>query len=137
MDDLMASASLAVAGMKAQAKRLRVISQNMANADSLAKTRGGDPYRRQVISFRQALDRAMGAKKPVADKVMPDQSQFGQKYEPSHPMADAAGYVKTPNVNMLVEIMDMREAELSYQANTAALMTSRSMAAQTLDLLNN
>ena len=137
MDDLKASASLAVAGMKAQARRLRVVSQNMANADSLATKRGGDPYRRQIITFREEYDKAIGAKAVDSGKVVPDRSEFGKRYDPHHPAADEAGYVLTPNVNMLVEIMDMREAERSYEANMAVMNVSRDMASGTLSLLSN
>ena len=137
MDDLNVSSALAVAGMKAQARRLRVISENMANADSVATTRGGAPYRRQVITFRQEYDKALKAKAVDAGRVAKDPSEFGRKYDPHHPAADEAGYVLTPNVNMLVEIMDMREAERGYEANMAVMNVSRDLVGSTLGLLSN
>jgi len=135
MDDLLKTFSISSAGMRVQGARLRVISQNIANADSLAQDPNGKPYRRQTITFRNELDRAVGLETVRVSKVRPDMSEFGRRYEPSHPAADADGYVLTPNVNRLVEMTDMREAQRSYEANLNVIKSSRSMLLNTIDLL--
>src|ERR1700744_3566103 len=135
MDDLTSSSEIAAKGMKAQATRLRVISENLANADSTAEVPGGDPYRRKLITFRNQLDKSMGADIVRVKKIFDDPSQLPSKYDPSHPGANAQGYVLTPNVNPLIEMMDMREAQRSYEANMNVISTSRQMVAKTLDLL--
>lgn len=129
------SLEMAVAGMKAQGARLRVIAENIANAESLGDTPGADPYRRKVITFKNVLDRTLGAEIVSVGRVRPDMSDFRLTYEPEHPAADENGYVKMPNVNALVEIMDMREAQRSYEANLNMLEVSKSMLARTVDLL--
>ena len=135
MDDLQKSAVIAVSGMKAQAERLRVISENLANADSTAQTPDGLPYRRKVLTFKNELDRTNGLHRVTVDKVKPDTSDFNKRYDPHHPAADRDGYVLTPNVNSLVEMMDMREAQRSYEANMNVISTSRTMLSQTVQLL--
>ena len=134
-NDLSVSADIAVSGMKAQAERLRVISENMANADSVSVVPGEDPYRRQVVSFKNYVDRETGAQMVKVDKVMKDQSPFEKKYAPNHPGADAQGYVLLPNVNPLIEMMDLKEAQRSYEANLNVMRTARSMNSQVLDIL--
>lgn len=136
MDDLSKATSIAAFGMKAQGKRLRVISENLANVDSLAKTPGGEPYRRKQITFRNALDRELDADVVRADRTRRDmKTDFGREYNPSHPAADENGYVLTPNVDPLIEMMDMREAQRSYQANLSVISMSRDMLSKTIDLL--
>lgn len=135
MDDLLKTFSISSAGMRVQGARLRVISQNIANADSLAQDPNGKPYRRQTITFRNELDRAVGLDTVRVNKVRPDMSEFGRRYEPSHPAADADGYVLTPNVNRLVEMTDMREAQRSYEANLNVIKSSRAMLMSTIDVL--
>jgi flagellar basal-body rod protein FlgC len=126
---------IAVSGMKAQAERLRVISENLANADSLPRAPDQQPYRRKILTFRNVLDKSIGADTVRVDKVDVDRSPFNKIYQPNHPAADAAGYVLTPNVNSLVELMDMREAERSYEANMDVVSASRTMLANTINLL--
>jgi len=126
---------VSAAGMKAQGDRLRVIAENLANKDSAPKTAGGDPYRRKIVTFTNVLDRELNASLVKADKVRTDDSEFPLKHDPSHPAANADGYVKLPNVNTLVELMDMREAQRSYEANLNMIEVSKSMLARTLDLL--
>ena len=129
------SAAMAVAAsaLKAQQARMRVIAENLANADSTARTPGGDPYRRQVPVFStKDIDGVQGV---AMTKVEQDQSAFRTAYEPGHPGADASGYVKLPNVDGLVEAMDMREAQRAYEANLNVIETARAMQARTLDLL--
>jgi len=134
-NDFVRSMGIATSGLRAQAGRMRVISENIANADSTASTSGGDPYRRKVPTFSSALDRALGAQVVTLGRIRPDQSDFHVKYEPSNPAADAAGNVKYPNVNPLVEMTDMREAQRSYEANLNIIGATRRMIQRTLDIL--
>jgi len=133
--DFARSMSIATSGLRAQAGRMRVISENVANADSTAATAGGDPYRRKVPTFTSALDRAVDAKVVSLGKVVPDQSAFRVKYDPSNPAADATGNVKYPNVNPLIEMTDMRDAQRSYEANLNIIGATRRMIQRTLDIL--
>lgn len=133
--NLSVSADIAVSGMKAQAERLRVISENMANANCVGIRPGEDPYRRQVVTFKNYVDEATGAQLVKVDKVLPDRSPFQMKYMPDHPAANAEGYVAMPNVNPLVEMMDMKEAQRSYDANMSMMQTARDMNSKILDVL--
>jgi len=126
---------MSAAGMKAQGERLRVIAENMANGDSAATTPGGDPYRRKMVTFQNVLDREMNMKLVDVDKVIEDKTELPLKFDPTHPGANEDGYVKLPNVNTLVELMDMREAQRSYEANLNMIEVSKSMLSRTLDLL--
>jgi len=135
MTDLVKSMNVSAAGMKVQGTRLRVISENVANADSTALTPGGVPYRRKLVTFENVFNRQLGAEVVRVRDITRDTSDFQQRYEPGHPAADANGYVKTSNVNTLVEITDMREAERSYEANMRVLRASRGMLERTIDLL--
>ncbi len=135
MDDIIKTMRISGAGMRVQGQRLRVIAQNIANANSLPQEPGKDPYRRKVVTFKNELDRTIGLKTVQLDKVQPDKSVFGKRYEPSHPAADADGYVPTPNVNTLIEMTDMREAQRSYEANLSVIKSSKAMLNQTIDLL--
>lgn len=134
-NDLTLSADIAASGMRAQSERLKVISQNMANADSLSTEKGKDPYRRQVVSFANYVDEKTGAQKVKVDRIVKDMSPFEKKYDPNHPAADDRGYVSLPNVNPLVEMMDMKEAQRVYEANLNMLKTAREMNNSTLDIL--
>ena len=133
--NLSVSADIAVSGMKAQSERLRIISENMANADSIGIRPGEDPYRRQVVTFKDYIDKETGAKMVKVDKVVPDESQFPLKYDPNHPAANAEGYVAMQNVNPLIEMMDLKEAQRSYDANLSMMQTARDMNSKVLDLL--
>lgn len=135
VSDFSRSMGIATSGLRAQAGRMRVISENIANADSTAQTAGGDPYRRKVPTFVSALDRALDAKLVTLGRIAPDQADFRRKYEPSNPAADATGYVKYPNVNPLVEMTDMRDAQRSYEANLNIISATRRMIQRTLDIL--
>ena len=126
---------IATSGLRAQAGRMRVISENIANADSTAPTAGGDPYRRKVPTFSSQLDRALDAQDRRARQDQARPSDFRTKYEPSNPAADANGYVKYPNVNPLVEMTDMRDAQRSYEANLNIISATRRMIQRTLDIL--
>lgn len=133
--NLTLSADIAASGMKAQAERLKVISQNMANVDSVSTEAGGEPYRRQVVSFQNYVDPQTGAQKVRVNRIVKDMSPFEKKYDPNHPAADAKGYVSLPNVNTLVEMMDMKEAQRVYDANLNMLKTAREMNSSVLDIL--
>ena len=133
--DLMESLMISAAGMRVQGERLRVISENIANVDSVSEVPGGDPYRRKTITFQNALDREMGIDLVKVKKVGLDASEFTRKYDPNNPAADKAGYVKLPNVNSLIEMNDMREAQRSYEANLKVIEVSRGMLQRTIDLL--
>lgn len=133
--NLTLSADIAASGMKAQSERLKVISQNMANADSVSAEPGGEPYRRQVVSFENYVDKNTGAQKVRVDRIVKDMSPFEKKYDPHHPAADAQGYVSLPNVNPLIEMMDMKEAQRVYDANLNMLKTAREMNSSVLDIL--
>ena len=121
--------------MKSQGERMRVISENLANKDSVGRTPDEDPYRRKMVTFKNELDRELGARKVNVDKIVEDKTDFGLKYDPSHPAANEDGYVKVPNVNALVEVMDMKETQRSYQANLGVIDASKKMIMQTLDIL--
>lgn len=133
--DFFKSMQIAASGLKAQSGRMRIIAENIANAGSTASTPGGDPYRRKIPTFKQVFDRELGANVVEHGKVKKDPSDFGTRYNPGHPAADEKGYVKTPNVSTLIEGMDMREAQRSYQANLNVVTASRRMLARTLDIL--
>ncbi|PCJ71781.1 MAG: flagellar basal body rod protein FlgC [Rhodobiaceae bacterium] len=133
--DLVKSMMIAASGMRAQSGRMRVLAENIANAQSTATTEGGEPYRRQIVTFRSELDRELGANVVRVGKPIQDQSAFELKYMPGHPAADENGYVEMPNVNGLVEAMDMKEAQRSYEANLNMIQVSRRMLSQTIELL--
>ena len=125
--------AIAASALRAQQARMRVIAENIANANSTSKTAGGDPYRRQVPVFEPAkIDGGLGVRMA---RVEGDRSDFKTTYDPGNPSADAKGYVKTPNVNSLVEALDMREAQRAYEANLNVIETARAMDTRTLDLL--
>jgi len=133
--ELFDSLMISAAGMRAQGERLRVIAENMANADSVAETPGADPYRRKVITFKNEFDRELGVDLVKVKKVDVDPSDFRKRYDPGHPSADKSGFVSLPNVNALVELTDMREAQRSYEANLKLIETARSMLSRTIDIL--
>ena len=133
--DLVKALNVSASGLKAQGTRLRVIAENIANADSTAQRPGAEPYRRRVVTFGNVLDRELGAQTVRVDDIVPDRSDFRRRFEPGHPAADDKGYVLTPNVNSLLEVADMREAQRSYEANLKVIQSSRAMLQQTIDIL--
>lgn len=133
--DFIKSIAIAASGLKAQAGRIRIISENIANADSTALNAGGDPYRRKIPTFTSEVDRALDARVVGLGPIRNDQSAFSSKYMPGHPSADANGYVKYPNVNSLVEMTDMREAQRSYEANVNVIGATRRMIQRTIEIL--
>src|ERR1051325_5156450 len=133
--DFMKSMAIDRSSLGPQAGRMRVIAENIANADSTAKGPGTDPDRRKIATFRREVDRALDANVVGLGRVRTDPAEFRTKYEPGHPAADPNGYVKYPNVNSLVEMTDMREAQRSYEANLNVIGATRHMIQRTLDLL--
>src|SRR5262249_10968087 len=133
--DFIRSIAIAASGLRAQAGRIRVISENIANADSVAQTTGGDPYRRRVPNFTSQLDRQLDARVVALGPVRNDPSDFRVKHEPGNPAANAAGDVKYPNVNPMIEMTDMRDAQRSYEANVNVIGATRAMIQRTLDIL--
>jgi len=134
--DFLKSIAIAASGLKAQSGRMRVISENIANADSTAQRPGGDPYRRKIPTFSAEVDRSLEANVVGLGRIQPDRTDFRTRYEPGHPAADPKGYVKYPNVNPLVEMTDMRDAQRSYEANLNVIGATRRMIQRTLAILS-
>ncbi|MDP7143645.1 MAG: flagellar basal body rod protein FlgC [Alphaproteobacteria bacterium] len=136
MSDLFEAMTISSYGMRAQGTRMRVISENMANANTAAPTPEEDPYTRKVVTFKNELDREIGVNKVQVDKVEQETKEpYPLKFMPDHPGANEQGYVRLPNVNPLIEAMDMREAQRTYEANLGMIEQSRTMMMQTIDLL--
>jgi flagellar basal-body rod protein FlgC len=135
MTDMNAALNVAASGLRAQTARMKVIAENIANANSTAPNAGANPYQRKVATFGQVLDRESGATEVRMTGVQKDRSEFRLRYDPTHPGADANGYVKMPNVNTLIESMDMREAQRAYEANLNVVESARAMMTRTIDLL--
>src|SRR5262245_62118898 len=133
--DLLKSIAIAASGLRTQAGRMRVISENIANSDSTAATPGANPFRRKIPTFRTEVDRSLEMRVPALGPLRTDPSEFRTKYEPGHPGADTNGNVKYPNVNPLLELADMREAQRSYEANINVIGATRRMIQRTLDIL--
>lgn len=134
-DPLKVVLKIAASGLEAQSNRMRVVSENLANAQSTGKTPGTDPYTRKVISFQTELDEATSANLVKVDRIEQHNAPFRIEHDPGNPAADANGYVKLPNVNVLVEMADMREANRSYEANLQVMKQAREMITMTIDLL--
>ncbi len=135
IDPLIASGKLSSASLEAQSARWRVVSENIANANSTGRTPGSDPYSRKTITFRSELDRTLGAASVSVKDVGQDEAPFPVEFDPGNPAADENGMVKKPNVNMLIEMADMREANRSYQANLQMMKQARAMISATIDLM--
>ena len=136
--NIMDSLDIASAGMRAQGNRLRVVSENIANADTAANSPTADPYRRKSVVFKNEMDRVAGFEKISGEKIVEDKNNdFRLKFMPDHPGADDNGYIRLPNINTLIEIMDMREAQRSYEANLGMVQVAKSMLGQTIDLLRS
>ena len=135
MDKASETLQIAAAGLRAQSARMRIIAENVANAESTGQTPGADPYQRQIPVFESELDREVNARMVRMSDVKTDQSDFRLIYEPGHPAANEQGYVKYPNVSSLIELMDMRDAQRSYEANLTTVEGTRRMLERTLDLL--
>ena len=133
--DFVKTLSIAASGLRAQAGGMRIISENIANADSTPQRPGADPYRRKIPTFRSELDRTLDTRVVELGKVQNDSSDFRLKYEPGHPAADVNGNVKYPNVNPVIEMTDMRDAQRSYEANINVISATRRMLQRTIDIL--
>jgi flagellar basal-body rod protein FlgC len=133
--DFVKSLAVAASGLRAQAGRMRIIAENIANAESTAQRPGGDPYRRKIPTFVTEMDRTIDAQVVGLGRVRTDPTDFQLKYQPGHPAADASGNVKYPNVNPLIEMTDMREAQRSYEANVNVISATRRMLQRTIDIL--
>jgi len=135
MSDFMNSMRISATGLHAQTARMRIIAENIANADSAGKAPGEEPYRRRVPTFKAEFDRELGGYEVKIGRMAYDLSDFESRYEPGHPAADATGYVQYPNVDPLIEAMDMREAQRTYEANLNVISSTRQMVGKTLDIL--
>ncbi|MHB1110718.1 MAG: flagellar basal body rod protein FlgC [Devosia sp.] len=135
MTDFLSSLKIAATGMHAQAARMRVIAENLANADSAGKTPGEEPYRRRIPTFQAVMDDEAGGRAVQIGRLAYDMSDFESRFEPGHPAADERGYVRYPNVNSLIETMDMREAQRTYEANLNVVTVTRQMLGRTIDIL--
>ena len=134
--DFSKSMSVAASGMRAQSDRMRVIAENIANANSTSPVKGGDPYRRKIATVTSTFDRELDATLVASAKPLPDKSDFKSQYDPGNPNADKQGYIKLPNVDPLIEIMDMKEAQRSYEADLTVMDATKQMLSKTVDLLN-
>ncbi|MBP2507615.1 flagellar basal-body rod protein FlgC [Agrobacterium tumefaciens] len=135
MDPLSAASKIAGSGLEVQSTRLRIVSENIANARSTGDTPGADPYRRKTVTFGSELDRVSGVERVTVKKLGVDRGDFVNEYDPGNPAADGNGMVKMPNVNILIEMADMREANRSYDANLQVIRQTRDLVASTIDLL--
>jgi flagellar basal-body rod protein FlgC len=133
--DLNTSLQVSAAGMDAQTARIKIVAENLANQNTTGSTPGAEAYRRRTVSFQSSLDKVLGVETVGVKKVGVDKSDQPLKYDPGNPAADKNGYVKMPNVNSFVELMDMRDAEQAYSANLNVASTTRTMLNRTLDLI--
>ena len=137
MDALSTALKVASSGLGAQSERLRIVSENLANAQSTATIPGGEPYQRKTIAFAAELDRASGGTFAEVGAIDRDRTSFPVEYIPGHEAADEFGYVKMPNVNPLIEMADMREANRSYEANLQVIKQARELISMTIDLMRS
>jgi flagellar basal-body rod protein FlgC len=135
LDPLQLASKIAASGLEAQSNRMRVVSENLANHESTGKTPGANPYTRKTISFDTTMDELLGVNLVTVDRIGIDRTAYPLEFSPGHPAADANGYVKHPNVNMLVELADMRESNRSYEANLQVIKQARGLISMTIDLL--
>lgn len=135
MNDFLSSLRISASGLHAQSARIRIISENLANADSAARTPDEDPYRRRIPTFKAVFDKEIGGIGVKLGRMAYDTTDFETRFEPGHPAADESGYVRYPNVNPLIEAMDMREAQRTYEANLNVVTATRQMVGRTLDIL--
>jgi len=133
--ELIGSIKIAASGLRAQTGRMRIIAENLANSSSTASTKGGDPYRRRIPTFQSVFDKEVDGLVVKQGRVKFDQTPFTLSYKPGHPAANDAGYVKEPNVNSLVELTDMRQAQRGYESNLNLIKASRRMLSATIEIL--
>jgi flagellar basal-body rod protein FlgC len=135
VDPLLSVMRTASSGLQSQSTRLKVVSENLANTESTGSTPGAEPYRRKMVTFEQSLDEVTGASLVSVNRIIRDKEPFDKEFRPGHPAADSAGYVKLPNVNLMIEMADMREASRSYEANLQMIRQAREMTSMMVDLL--
>jgi flagellar basal-body rod protein FlgC len=133
--DIIKAMRLSAAGLKAEGFRMRIVAENLANAENQTSGANGEPYKRKLVTLKNVLDRSIGLKKIAVDKVQTDKTGFERKYDPGNPTADAQGYVQMPNVKPMIELMDMKQAQRSYEANLNVIQAAKSMLQKTIDLL--
>jgi len=133
--DLAKIMAISAADMKVQTTRMRVVAENLANADTLPDKPGVDPYRRKIVTFESVLDEARGVETVAVNRIGFDRSSFGRRYDPGHPGADKNGFVKVPNVKGLIEMMDLRAAQRSYEANLSVIQISKAMVQSAMQIL--
>ncbi len=133
--DVLKAMIMASAGMRAQGTRMRVVAENLANAGTAAGAAGGEPYRRKVVTFKNVLDKATGVITVKVNSITTDKSALERKYDPGHPAADESGYVTLPNVKTMIEMMDMKQAQRSFEANLSIIQAAKTMLQKTIDLL--
>jgi flagellar basal-body rod protein FlgC len=137
IDPLEAAIDVATSGLEAHSTRMRVISENLANAESTAATPGANPYTRKTVSFEDEMDQTTGVDLVKVRSVGYDRSPYRIEYDPGNPAADKSGFVKLPNVNLITEVADMREANRSYSANIQVVKQARELFSMTVDLMRN
>jgi flagellar basal-body rod protein FlgC len=137
IDPLRAATQIAGSGLEAQSVRLRIVSENLANAQSTGQTPGAAPYQRKTVTFASEFDRLLGASDVEVRSIGVDNAPFIVEHDPGNPAADKDGNVKLPNVNVMIEMADMREASRTYEANLQMVKQARSMTTMMLDLLRN
>jgi flagellar basal-body rod protein FlgC len=133
--DFLKSMAIAASGLRAQSGRMRVIAENVANADTTPSRQGEQPYRRKIVTFKERMDNELGAKLVELGQIKRDRSEFKTRFEPGNPLADAEGIIKKPNVDTMIETLDMREAQRSYEANLNVITATRRMLTRTLEIL--
>jgi flagellar basal-body rod protein FlgC len=133
--DLSTVLKISAAGLSAQQTRMRVVAENIGSADTTASKPGEEPYKRKMVAFRSVLDREMGGRVVKADRIVTDKAEPRLRYDPSNPAADEKGYVKQPNINTMIEAMDMRQAQRSYEANLSVIEIAKNMISRTIDIL--
>jgi flagellar basal-body rod protein FlgC len=137
IDPIDASLKISASGLEAQSIRLRVVAENLANSQSTSAVPGGNPYTRKLVTFDSEVDRASGADLVHVKNITYDRTPFTAEYDPGNPGADSKGFVKMPNVNLIIEMADMREANRSYSANLQVVKQARDLYSMTIDLLRN
>lgn len=133
--DLSKALTISARGMDAQTTRLRVVAENLANQESTGSSPGAEAYRRKTVSFENQMDRALGVATVHVKQIGRDQTDLPLRHDPSNPAANAEGYVKMPNVNSFIEVMDMRDAQRVYSANLAVMEVTRGMLNRAIEML--
>jgi flagellar basal-body rod protein FlgC len=137
IDPISAAIKIASSGLETQSARLRIVAENMANIESTGPAPGADPYARKTVTFESELDQATGVDLVKIKAIGVDTTPFRVEHDPGNPAADSKGFVKLPNVNMIIEMADLREANRSYEANLQVIKQANSLSSSTIDLLRN